>query len=154
MRFTPVTEEQAATVNLFPKGEYDAVVKSAVEKTSKSNNPMFEIDLTVYGPEGKQRVVRDWLVCTDGGQAKLQHFCKSSGQWDAYQAGELSAHAFVDSSVRVKLGIDEGTGEFAPKNKVVDYLSAKVTTADKLQGVPDAKRKAAAKAMPDDDIPF
>jgi hypothetical protein len=85
MRFTPVSEEQAAGV--WPKGEYDALVTEAVEKTSKSsNNPMIELTVLVYGPEGKEKSIRDWLVSTDGGQAKIQRFCKSAGLWDMYQA--------------------------------------------------------------------
>lgn len=155
MRFTPVSEEQAQTVNLFPKGLYDAVVKSALEKTSKSSgNPMFEVELTVYGQDGKERSVRDYLVCTDGGQAKLQRFCKAAGQWDAYMAGELCGDTFTDASLRVKLGIDEGTGEFPPKNKVVDYLP-KAPAAAPLPGVDPAKRAAAiAAAVGEDGIPF
>lgn len=154
MRFTPVSEEQAQTVNLFPKGIYDAVVKAAVEKTSKtSNNPMFEVELTVYGPEGKERSVRDYLVCTDGGQAKIQRFCKAAGQWDAYQSGELCGDTFNNSSLRVKLGIDEGTGEFPPKNKVVDYLPPTPKAPAEVAGVSAVQRKAAS-GLPDADIPF
>lgn len=155
MRFTPVSEEEAATVNVFPKGEYEAVVKNAVEKTSKSSgNPMFEVDLTVYGPDGKERNVRDYLVCTDTGQAKIQRFCKAAGQWDAYQAGELCADTFKDASVRVKLKIDMGDGEFPPKNAVVDYLPKKLPLNPQLQGADPAKRDAANAAATGDDIPF
>lgn len=154
MRFTPVSEEQAQTVNLFPKGIYDAVVKIVLEKTSKtSGNPMFEVELTVYGPEGKERNVRDYIVCTDAGQAKLQRFCKACGQWDAYQSGELCGDTFSDASLRVKLGIDEGTGEYPPKNKVVDYLPTPPKAAAELEGVSAAQRKAGGN-LPDGDIPF
>lgn len=155
MRFTPVSEEEAATVNVFPKGEYEAVVKSATEKTSKaSGNPMFEVDLVVYGPDGKERNVRDWLVCTDTGQAKIQRFCKAAGQWDAYMAGELCADTFKDASVRVKLKIDMGDGEFPPKNAVVDYLPKKLPLNPQLPGVDPSKRTAAIAGTPSEDIPF
>lgn len=159
MRFTPVSEEEAATVNLLPKGDYDAVVKSCIEKTSKKQNPMFEVDLIVYGPEGKERTVRDWLVCTDTGQAKLQAFCKSAGQWDAYTNGELCAETFADASVRVKIGVEEGDGEYPPKNSVKSYLPKKLPvnpakTSGTIPGVDPAKRTAANAVASSDDIPF
>jgi hypothetical protein len=160
MRFSPVSEEEAATVNLLPRGDYDAVVKACTEKTSKKNgNPMFEVDLVVYGPDGKERKVRDWLVCIDTGQAKLQAFCKSAGQWDAYVAGELCAESFIDTSVRVKLGVEEGEGDFPPKNSVKNYLSRKLPvipakSSGTLPGVDPAKRAAANAVAADGDIPF
>ena len=57
MRFAPVSEEIAA--GCLPKGEYDAVVNSAVEKTSKAGNPMIELELTVYGQAGAEVKVKD-----------------------------------------------------------------------------------------------
>lgn len=155
MRFTPVSEEEAASANLLPKGDYDAVVKSCAEKTSKSQNPMFEVDLTVYGPDGKEKNVRDWIVCIDSQQAKLQAFCKSAGQWDAYQNGELCGDTFIDASVRVKLGVEPG-GDFPPKNTVKAYLPKKlpVNPQKPLQGVSPSQRAAAIAGTPADDIPF
>src|SRR5262245_2615995 len=149
MRFTPMSEEEA---RCLPKGEYEAVVSKALDKVSKSSgNEMIELDLTVYGPGGKEKLVRDWLVATDGGQAKIQRFCKAAGQWDAYQAGEVSSHTCLDAHVRVKLGIDEGDGEYPPKNVVKDYLPAKLeppkpppaTGNGRKEGVSPQQRAAA-----------
>jgi hypothetical protein len=162
MRFTPVSEEQAAGV--WPKGEYDALVTEAVEKTSKSsNNPMIELTVLVYGPEGKEKSIRDWLVSTDGGQAKIQRFCKSAGLWDMYQAGELSAEACKDVTVKVKLGADEGDDEYPPRNNIRDYMPKGVVVKpvlaeSALQGVPASQRVPAradmTKPPTGDDIPF
>jgi hypothetical protein len=164
MRFTPVSEEEAAAVNLLPKGDYDAVVQSAVDKTSKtSGNEMIELTLTVYGDDSKERKVRDWLVSTDGGQAKIQRFCKSAGLWDMYQSGELSADCCGNVNVRVKIGQQPGEGDYPPKNKVVDYLppKASVRPASSLQGVPPTQTRAAGTGRSDptapptqDEIPF
>lgn len=163
MRFTPVSEETAAGV--WPKGEYDALVTEAIEKTSKSSgNPMIELTLTVYGQGGEEKSLRDWLVSTDGGQAKIQRFCKSAGLWDMYQAGELSADSCKDANIRVKLGADDGGDEYPPKNTVRDYMPKTVAPkppAAPLLGVSPTQRSAAGtgradptKPPTDSEIPF
>lgn len=157
-----MSEEDAAAINLLPKGEYDAVVKTAVEKVSKaSGNDMIELDLTVYGSQGEQKLVRDWLVSTDGGQAKLQRFCKSADLWETYQAGEICADSLRDASVRVKVVIEEGKDGFQAKNKIADYLPRKlpVNPQTELRGVSPSQRNAGLAATPPgppnpDDIPF
>lgn len=164
MRFSPVSEQDAA--GCLPKGEYEAVVANATEKTSKKGNPMIEVDLTVFGPEGKEVNVRDWLVGSDGGQYKIQRFCKSADLWGTYEAGELSADSCKGVPVTVKLGIEEGDGEYPPRNSVKDYMPRKVgnktpPAATELPGVPPKQRTAAGvgradptKPPSDDDIPF
>jgi hypothetical protein len=154
MRFNPVSEEDAAGV--LPKGEYAAVVSKATEKTSKaSGNPMIELDLTVYAKDGKEKFVRDWLVCTDGGQAKIQRFCKAINQWNTYQAGELSAATCEGANVIVKLGVEEGDGEYPPKNSVRDYFSPKIDPPAKApQNAATASAGDKPKPPSGDDIPF
>lgn len=163
MRFTPKTEEEAAAANLLPKGDYDAVVRTAVDKVSKtSGNDMIELELVVYGPSGEQKLIRDYLVATDGGQAKIQRFCRSAGMWDAYQAGELYADGMKDASVRVKVKVEAAKGDFGPKNGIADYLPRKLPVnpqADReLRGVDPAKRTAALASQgpptPDAECPF
>lgn len=161
MRFTPVSEETAAGV--WPKGEYDALVTEAVEKTSKKDNPMIELTLTVYGPEGKEKSIRDWLVSTDGGQAKIQRFCKSAGLWEMYQAGELSSDSCKDANVVVKLGCDDGDDEYPPRNNIRDYMPKTLAPKPEpeLVGVSSSQRERAGTGRADptkpptgDDIPF
>lgn len=152
MKFNPVTEEQAAGV--LPDGEYDALVTAATEKMSKKNNPMIELDLTVYGEREQQ--VRDWLLSGETGAWKLQRFCKSADIFDTYQAGELSDATCRDRNVRVKLKTQPSDGKYPPRNQIVDYLPRKAATtpAKELPGVPAAQTRAAQKAASGDDIPF
>lgn len=166
MKFTPVSEEQASGV--WEKGEYEALVESGIEKTSKTGNPMIELELTVYGPEGKEKKIRDWLVATDGGQAKIQRFCKSAGLWDTYQSGELSGPSCEQANVIVKLGVEDGNDQYPPKNAIRDYMPKKAaepkpTTSlrGKTEGVSPQQRAVAGtgradptKPPTDADIPF
>ena len=160
MRFIPVSEEVAA--GCLPKGEYEAVVKASVEKISKAENPMIELTLTVYGSDGQEGEVRDWLVATDGGQGKIQRFCKSADLWGTYQAGELCAESCVGLNVTVKLKVQE-SDDYAPRNAVVDYLPRKIKAdspepSGTIPGVSAEQRAASVggekKPLTDDGIPF
>lgn len=122
MRFNAVSEEDAA--GCLQPGEYDAVVKTAVEKTSQKGNPMIAVALTVFGPEGKEVEVKDWLLSTEGGQRKLQAFCKSGDIWDTYQAGELCADSLADLNVCVALKIED-SDDYGPQNRVARYVPRK-----------------------------
>jgi len=168
MRFTPMSEEDAQ--GCFPKGEYDALVTKALDKVSKSSgNEMIELELTVYGPGGKERLVRDWLVNTDGGQAKIQRFCRAVDKWETYLAGELTSATCLDANVCVKLAVEEGDGQYPPKNTVRDYLPSKTVAIPEppgksnggMHGVSPQQRTAAgvgradpAKPPTEDEIPF
>ena len=149
----------------MPKGEYDAVIKSAVEKNSKKGNPMIEATFTVFGEGGTEVEIRDWLLSGDMGQRKLQRFCKSADLWDTYQAGELCADSCTDLNVRVKVIIEE-SDEYGPRNKIADYVPRKAAvtpepTKAALQGVPAEQRARGGSGRKDptapptgDDIPF
>lgn len=163
MRFSPVSEEDAA--GCLPKGEYDAVVATATEKTSKAGNPMIEVELTVYGQGGAEIKVRDWLIGNESGQRKIQRFCKSADLWETYQAGELCADSCIGLNVSVKLGVQDSE-EYGPQNRVSDYVPRKAVSSpakppEKLDGVaPEQRAKAGtgrkdpAKPPGGDDIPF
>lgn len=162
MRFTPVSEETAA--GCFPKGEYEAIVAKASQKVSKKGNDMIELELTVYGPEGATATVKYWILSNDTGAYKLQRFCKSSGQWDLYQAGEISADHCLNQNVTVKLGIQDDNPDFPPRNKIADYMPRKLAApnpAGEVRGVSPQQRSAAGTGRPDptkpptgDEIPF
>ena len=156
MRFTPTSEEDAA--GCLPKGEYDAVVSTAVETTSKAGNDMIAIELTVYGQGGRTVNVKDWLL--SNGQRKLQGFCKSAGLWDIYQAGELTAAGCLNRNVTVSLKIEDG--DYGPQNKVAYYKSSKPEEpAAAMHGVSPQQQRAAGtgradptKPPTDAEIPF
>jgi len=129
-----------AASGMLPVGQYEATVKLAKDKVSKKSGlDMIELILTVYGPDGLQVDVFDYLLSSDNWQWKVRHFCESAGL--DYARGELLADHCADQSVRVNLGIDKQEG-YKDKNKVTDYL-------------PRATTVSATSVDPaDDDIPF
>jgi hypothetical protein len=138
MRFSPVSEEQAA--RLWPKGEYDAVVEFAKDTTSKSSgNEMLEVHFKVFGANGAEQKIRDYLVSTEGGAFKLQNFCKAADLWDQYQAGDLNAELCRDVRLTVKLGEEKGNDDYPPRNKITGYVRSKASADVAMPSAP-AKR--------------
>lgn len=160
MRFTPVTEEDAA--GCLPKGEYDAVVAKATEKRSQAGNDMIELDLTVYGEFGTEVSVRDWILAGEKGARKLQGFCKCAGLWDTYLAGELTPDSCLNRNLVVGIKIEDG--DFGPQNRVSYYKHSKPQEPEESkagQGVSPQQRNAAGTGRADptkpptgDEIPF
>ena len=135
-RHRPVQE-----LDVFPKGEYDAVVIRAAEKRSKKGNDMLEVMLKVFHPSGQTKVVYDYLVNQESMAFKIRHFCESAGL--DYDAGEIDASRVSEASVRVRLAIQDD--EFGKKNVVRDYVPR--------PNVP-MSQQAAPFEVTDSDIPF
>jgi len=135
-RHRPIEE-----LDVFPKGEYDAMVISGTEKRSKKGNDMLELMLKVFHPGGQTKLVYDYLVDIESMAFKTRHFCESAGL--DYDAGEIDAAAVADASVRVKL--DSKEDEYGKKNVVRDYVMR--------SNVP-AGQQAAPFEVTDSDVPF
>lgn len=149
MRWNPDDE---VNNDVIPAGEYDAVVTASKEKTSQSDNPMIELMLTVYGPDGENPTVFDNLVSTPRALWKLRRFCASAGlDW---AAGHLEARDCQDVNVRVLLEIEgkrkdpQNGKEYPEKNKVADYVLRELASAA------SSSTSKATSGIPDDDIPF
>lgn len=129
-----------AATGMLPAGLYSATVKLAKDKVSKAGTDMIELILTVYGPDGLQVDVFDYLLSSDNWQWKVRHFCESAGL--DYARGELRADWCSDQSVRIRLEVEKKEG-YPDKNRVSDYLPrATPVTATAME------------ATVDDDIPF
>jgi len=137
MRFNA---EAAAMDGLLPEGQYEAVVKRAEEKVSKSGNPMIELIVTCHGPTGGKYDVYDYLLSSDDWAWKVRHFCESAGlEW---AGGTLTDRDCVDRNIRVNLSIKKQAG-YADKNSVADYLPRPTFAVSSVNRAPE-----------DDDIPF
>lgn len=143
-RYNP--KEASEPNPLFPKGEYNAVVKRATEKTSSGGNNMIELILTCYGPGDSTTDVFDYLVFTPAILYKVRHFCESAGI--DFNKGDLTAEECLDMNVKVKLKIDKGDEKYREKNAVDDYVG---TTAARTRATVGA---APAAKPADADIPF
>lgn len=150
--FNPMTEEQIQLSSLMESGIYDFEVIKSNKKTSKSGNPMAELNLNVWDKEGKQHVIYDYLVFSNIplNIKKIKHFCDSTGLSKDYERGCLPEN-LERLSGKAIIGIQEEqpnpNGGFYPKKNVVtDYV---------IQDKSDIKQNPKEEEFKDDtDIPF
>lgn len=157
MKFAPKTEKEFAALNLFPEGEYGFQVIAAADDVSKtSGKEMIVLDLMLFGPDGANRKVRDYLVPgTIYGDKKIFEFCRTCGIQDLYDGGSFTAQDCIDKTGYVKIGVEKGKespkgGTFPDKNTVKWYVN-------KPAGVkppPEVKNEAPAEEVADSDVPF
>lgn len=123
MRFTPKTDDELNKERLLPEGEYDAEVTRAKDDKSKTSGAdMIKLTLTVYGPDGLGRLIDDYLVSTPNAVFKVNQFAKAAGLKEKYDSGVITADDCVGRGVRVKVGYDEGDGQYQAKNKISAYI--------------------------------
>ena len=124
MKVTPKTEQQAQEEKngpLFPDGEYAFDILTAEEKTSKAGNEMLVLTLKVFGPEGKTKLVNDYLM--DGTMAfKLRHCAVATGNEEHYTAGNLEPAQFIHKTGHVVLKTRAAKGDYAAQNVIADYV--------------------------------
>lgn len=147
LTFKPKTESELAAQMLAQLGEYDFEVLTSEAMTSKKGNPMIKVKLGIYRGEAMGNHVFDYLLAEM--EAKLRHFCDSTGLLAKYESGELTAEDCVGRAGKVKLVIDDKDAAYPPKNVVKDY----VARAAKPLPVKSAKSEPASDVA-DDDVPF
>lgn len=145
LKFTPKTEEELNTFDPLPEGEYPFTVLESGEVASKSEKNkgrmMCAVKLNVHGPKFDRHVFdyfADWFS-----EWKLKHFCETSGQGAAYEAGVVDSdnQAWQGKTGWVRVGVEEYKGK--KKNVVEDYIVRKPAPVVKVEA-----------PGPDDDIPF
>jgi hypothetical protein len=126
MKFTPKTKEELQQAGLLPDGVYDFEVVKATDKISKNGNDMLELQLKVWGNDGREVMVFDYLL--EAMAFKLRHFAEETGLIGKYEAGELHDYDCLGKSGKVSLivkasKISASGNTYPPKNAVKDYIS-------------------------------
>lgn len=126
--FQPLTDEELDSFGLLENGIYSFEVNKATRKTSKSGNPMCELQLTVWDKSGKTYFLFDYLVFSTVNLniKKVSHFCKSVGLYEEYKKGQIPEE-LQGLSGKVEIGQQESQpkpngGYYPSKNVVVDYI--------------------------------
>ena len=116
MKFTPMTEAEIVSASLLEAGEYPFEVLAASEEISKAGNEMIRVKLAVFGPNGQQAHVYDYLM--EKMAFKLRHFCETTGLIAKYEAGTLGELDCAGKTGRVKLAVEPANGKYDAKNVV------------------------------------
>ena len=145
-----MTDAEIESLDLIPPGTYDFEVLAALDKVSQKGNDMIELKINVFGPDGRQKHVYDYLVASDHGLCirKIKHFASSVGLTDQYEAGVLDATNLEGKTGKVLIVIEDDP-TYGRQNKVSDYATA----ADYVSSKATKSRKKAP-PMKGQDIPF
>lgn len=141
MEFKPKSESELKEAMLAPVGDYDFDVLSAEDGKSKKGNAMITVKIGLYRGDAISNHVYDYLLAQM--EAKLRHFCDTTGLLSAYEAGTLTARDCVGKSGRVKIVVKEADGQYQAKNEVKDYICR-----------PAKALSAPAEESDDSDVPF
>lgn len=138
MKFNPKSEEEVKNLGLLEKGNYAFLVKNATEQVSKQGNQMIKLTLIVWGEDGREHKIFDYLM--ESMEFKLHHFCYSIGLGEMSEKGEFDCEKVIQKQGECKIYIKEDkTGEYLPKNSIADYI------------IPSDKKE---KNFKDDELPF
>jgi phytoene dehydrogenase-like protein len=113
----PVADETGAPI------EYSAAVTKVEDKTSKkTGNPMEVWSVTVYGAEGDDREIKEYVVIP-GATFKIKQLARALGRVAEFDAGTFHAEDHLGEMLKVHLAIEEQEG-FDERNKIGKYLPA------------------------------
>lgn len=145
----------------WPEGEYDAVLEATEVTTSKSSGaPMQVISFRCYHPDGREQVVKDYVVNTT--LFKLKRLAMALGKEADFRAEQFQACDQLRSRLTLVLGVEE-SAEYGDRNKIDGYkpgmtadASAPNFNAGKRTAAPGkaAPVTAPAESIEADDIPF
>lgn len=157
--YQPLTEEQCSKERgfaLLDPGIYNFEVLTADYKTSSTGNPMIALKLRVWGNDGKDYLVYDYLVATNKMMWKTKHFCDSVGLDKIYASSNFNEALCPGKSgkalISLKIGNKKPDGtSYADKNAVDDYVMTDkgATKYDSAQPFIPPKH-----TNTDDDLPF
>lgn len=126
LAYNHITEEQDKMRNVFEKGEYPFVVKSAQQKICKNNvNTMLVVELIFSNKEGNTITVTDWIMLDmENMEWKFRHFCSTCNLLDRYDDNILEEKDFLGKHGVAKLNVSEyeKDGEIHKINRVADYV--------------------------------
>ena len=145
MTFAPKSEKEVQEGALAPEAEYDFDVLDAEDTISKSGNPMIKVKIGLYIGDKVKNQVFDYLL--PAMEAKLRHFCDTTGLLSRYESGTLEAADCVGRSGRVKIVIEPEKNGYPAKNVVKDYICRPAKPLGGQSGQPEPP-------VEDGDIPF
>ena len=94
--FGHVKKNETKTYTLLKEGEYKFTIFSAIEKTSKSGNPMIELILFVIDSNGRHFYIKDWIVFSENTLDKVEGLCLSINLMDKYNEKKIDQSDLLD----------------------------------------------------------
>ena len=122
MKFTPKSEAEIKSANLWPKGEYPFEIMESEEQTDKNGNDMLKLKVSIFNDAGNRRVIFDY-VSNEWMAHKFVHLCDACGLLKDYETGELEPFDLVGKTGKAKVGVKiDKTGQYDDQNNIQDYI--------------------------------
>jgi len=157
--YQPLTEEQCTKergFELLDAGVYNFEVLTADYKMSATGNPMIALKLRVWGNDGKEHLVYDYLVATSKMMWKTKHFCDSVGLDKIYASSNFNESLCPGKSGKALISLKTGNKKpdgtsYPDKNAVDDYV---MTDKGSVKYVSGEQPNFDRPLTKDDDLPF
>jgi len=135
-------EDKGFTV--LPSGDYEIEIKNVLEKVSKAGNDMLELSICVYGNDGVESKVFDYIV-NPATIYKLKSICRCVGfEFE----GTIDEQLLIGKRMLANVSVRPPKDGYAERNEIKRYLSG-MTEASST-----ATSEDLAVTPSDDDIPF
>jgi len=152
MTFEYNPKEAKTEYAVLTNGEYDCEIVSALETVSKAGNDMIKLVLCLYGNEGEQVRVYDYIV-TPNTLWKLKSICRCC---DMKFDGILDEQLLVGRRMRVLTKVDPERNvdgkTYSERNSIVKYVSG-IGNQSTVTDPPVEADDKDVKPLPDD-VPF
>jgi len=152
MTFEYNPKEAKTEYSVLTNGEYDCEIVSALETVSKAGNDMIKLVLCLYGNEGEQVRVYDYIV-TPNTLWKLKSICRCC---DMKFDGILDEQLLVGRRMRVLTKVDPERNvdgkTYSERNSIVKYVSG-IGNQSTVTDPPVEADDKDVKPLPDD-VPF
>lgn len=114
-------EEIDSQRKILLPGTYNFEVMDSTGGNSKSGNHMITLTLKIWDHEGKEHVLKDWLVSHPGMIFKIKHFWESVGKPEFYNGANEPWH-FDSQSGKLEIRIQKNKEDGKEYPKVYDYI--------------------------------
>lgn len=127
-KFSPKSDEDLEKSGLLDDGIYDFEVIFFEERMSKKGNPMVEIKLKIWGKDGIEKIISDFLIDIPGMAFKIKKFLYSIGLYKDYKLGYMTAENCLSKTGKADITAQKGkqkenSNEFYPdRNVVKNYI--------------------------------
>lgn len=155
MNFTPKSQEELALDRIWPDGVYPFTVQKSEDAVSKAGNPMIALEVRIYNPTGREKVLKDWLLPDN--MEKLSQFCRFAGIEDLYDSGNLTALDCENREGYVSIRTEKPKpgSQYGPKNVVHFYCPKPKDMPDAREMEPRRKKIENEMGVGEEDsIPF
>ena len=152
MTFEYNPKEVKSEYAVLPSGEYECEIVGAVETVSKAGNDMIKLVLCVYGNDGEQVRVYDYIVSPNT-LWKLKSICRCC---DIEFDGILDEQLLVGKRMRVTIKVEperQVDGKtYSERNSVAKYVSG-IGNQSTVTAPPVVTDDQDVQPLPDD-VPF